>query len=333
MKKVIKYIIKFFFAEKSDYRNGHIFDNWTARGESIMGFILFLILPIFGLIYYNNSISKDLTILRNDKAVMDSLDIKVLNLDKIEDSIGLSIANSIIDSVEKNIKFAKIKRIKNHSGFWYTDVKTDIKKDYNCISVCKREYDEDIKQACLGKCIKIVKYNDERYIPAWSDTIWTDGVKLKGSVSESEYINATTVKIAAERAHSKITEMKDSIFFKNNLVSTEDRIITYDKYSKEYIDRKLDDYKFINGFMIFVLALYLTILIIRFLNLIKVKNKKFKMDVEKVWNAILVNGFYEELRNNHFLKLDNFKCISKISGISDWNRLDDIIRYINTEKI
>ena len=64
----------------------------------------------------------------------------------------------------------------------------------------------------------------------------------------------------------------------------------------------------------------------------KVNNKKFKKDVEKVWNAILVNGFYEELRNNHFLKLDNFKYISKISGISDWNRLDDIIRYINTEK-
>lgn len=254
---------KFFFS--NSYRTGHIISDWSIRTESIFGFILFFIMPIIGLIWYNTSCYEELTILYKDKIVMDSLDVQLPKIDSMEDSIGLNIANSLLDSLDKAVIIAKPKQIKKHNGFWYTDTKTDVKTDYDCVSACKAEfrYDDATKTACLSKCIRINKIYVDEYVSTWYDTVWTEGIKLKPGVNRETYIQYIAVQQAKTKAKQIIDSMKTHLIKTSNLQSSEYRIISYDTYSKKYINTQFENAYVMNIMLLIILFVYFVCLIIR----------------------------------------------------------------------
>lgn len=262
----MKKILNFFFSNNK--RPVPAFGSDTDISHklaSICGFILFFIIPIVILIWYDAPINDEFKILEKDKQIIEKLDVEIQKITKMEDSIRFAIANNLIDSLEKTIIFAKVKSIKKHSGFWYTDLKTDIKTDRYCILSCyaEFEYEEELRTACFSKCIKVIKYNTDEYISAWYDTIYTPGVKLKKGVTEESYIKTIAVDSASKIAKNKIDSLKSNLIQNSNIESTEHRLIGYDKYSKEYIDGMLEYYYVLNMLCPIVIAIYLICLIIR----------------------------------------------------------------------
>ena len=263
----MKKILNFFFSNNR-LPVGGSYSDISHKWASIWGFILFFIMPIVSLIWYNASIYDELKILKKDKQIIEKLDVEIQKITKMEDSIGFAIANNLIDSLEKTIIFAKVKSIKKHEGYWYTDLKTDIKTDRDCIYSCKNEfrnfrYEEELRTACFSKCIKIIKYNTDEYISAWYDTIYTPGVKLKKGVTEEFYIKKIAVDSASKIAKNKIDSLKTNLIQNSNIENSEHRLMGYDKYSKEYIDRTFEDYYVLNMLCSIVIAIYLICLIIR----------------------------------------------------------------------
>ena len=232
---------------------------------SICGFILFFIIPIVILIWYNATTCDEIKILKKDKQIIEKLDVEIQKITKMEDSIGFAIANNLIDSLKKTIIFAKVKSIKKHGGFWYTDLKTGIKTDLDCIYSCRTEfeYEEELRTACLSKCIKIIKYDTDEYISAWYDTIYTPGVKLEKGVTEEFYIKKIAVDSASKIVKNKTDSLKSNLIQNSNIESTKNRLIAYDKYSKEYINEMLEYYYVLNMLCSIVIAIYLICLIIR----------------------------------------------------------------------
>lgn len=272
MKNFLKSILNFFIADKNI--EGHLGDI-SARHESIWGLILFLIIPVISLIWYNISVYDDLKIIKKDEQIINQLDNQIPTIVKMEDSIGLNIANSLIDSLEKNIKFAKVKTIKKYGDFWYTDTKTTVKTDNECISACKSEfrYDDDVRTACLGKCVKITKYNTDEYAPVWYDTIWTDGVVLRKGQTKEQYIKKIAVDTASLRAKYITDSLKTNLIQNSGLENTQDRLISYDEYSKEYLKTRFENFYGFNIVFSTIIIIYLICLLIRFL-VIRYKIKK-----------------------------------------------------------
>ena len=273
MKKIFEFISDFFIADKNV--DGHILNDVPARWESICGFILFLLLPCVSLIWYNVSVYDDLKIVKKDEQIINYLDNQIPTIIKMEDSIGLNIANSLIDSLEKNIKFAKVKTIKKYGDFWYTDTKTTVKTDNECISACKSEfrYDDDVRTACLGKCVKITKYNTDEYAPVWYDTIWTAGIVLRKGQTKEQYIKKIAVDTASLRAKYITDSLKTNLIKNSGLENTQDRLISYDEYSKEYLKQRFENFYCFNIVFSTIIIIYLICLFIRFL-VIRHKNKK-----------------------------------------------------------
>ena len=260
----MKKILNFFFSNNKR-QVGCLCSDMSNKWKSIWGFILFFIMPIVILIWHNPPICDEIKILKKDKQIIEKLDVEIQKITKMEDSIGFAIANNLIDSLEKTIIFAKVKSIKKHGGFWYTDLKTDIKTDQNCIYLCRTEfeYEEELRTACFSKCIKIIKYNTDGYISVWYDTIYTPGVKLKKGVTEEFYIKTTAVDSASKIAKNKIDSLKTNLIQNSNIESTKNRLLAYDKYSKKYIDEMLVYYYVLNMLCLIVIAIYLICLIIR----------------------------------------------------------------------
>ena len=260
----MKKILNFFFSNNK-LPVGGLCSDMSNKWESIWGFILFFIMPIVILIWHNPPICDEIKILKKDKQIIEKLDVEIQKITKMEDSIGFAIANNLIDSLEKTIIFAKVKSIKKHEGFWYTDLKTDIKTDQDCIYLCRTEfeYEEELRTACFSKCIKIIKYNTDEYISAWYDTIYTPGVKLKKGVTEEFYIKKIAVDSAFKIAKNKIDSLKTNLIQNSNIESTKNRVLAYDKYSKEYINRMLKYYYVLNMLCSIVIVIYLICLIIR----------------------------------------------------------------------
>lgn len=259
----MKKILNFFFSNNKLPVGNHG-DDISHKTASILGFILFFIMPIVILIWYNPPICDDFKILKKDKQIIEKLDVEIQKLTKMEDSIRFAIANNLIDSLEKTIIFAKVKSIKKHEGFWYTDLETDIKTDLDCIYSCSSKFsDEELRTACLSKCIKVIKYNADKYISAWYDTIYTPGVKLEKGVTEKFYIKTIAVDSASKIAKNEIDLLKINLIQNSNIESTKSRLINYDKYSKEYIDWMLEVFYVRNMLCSIVIAIYLICLIIR----------------------------------------------------------------------
>ena len=259
----MKKILNFFFSNDNHSR-GHVFSDTSRKVESVLGFILFLILPIIVLVWYNPPICDKFKILKKDKQIIEKLDVEIQKITKMEDSIKSAIANNLIDSLEKTIIFAKVKSIKKHEGFWYTDLETDIKTDLDCMYLCRTEFsDEELRIACCSKCIKIIKYNTDKYISAWYDTIYTPGVKLEKGVTEEFYIKTIAVDSASKIAKNKADSLKTNLIQNSNIESTKNRSIGYDKYSKEYIDSALEYHYVLNMLCSIVIIIYLFCLIIR----------------------------------------------------------------------
>lgn len=283
MKKIFKSILNFFIADKNV--KGHLGDiNVSAIGEFIWGLILFLIIPVISLIWYNVSVYDDLKIIKKDEQIINYLDNQIPTIIKMEDSIGLNIANSLIDTLEKSIKFAKVKTIKKYGDYWYTDTKTTVKTDNECISACKSEfrYDDDVRTACLGKCVKITKYNTDEYAPVWYDTIWTDGVVLRKGQTKEQYIKKIAVDTASLRAKYITDSLKTNLIKNSGLENTQDRLISYDEYSKEYIKTRFENFYCFNIVFSTIIIIYLICLLIRFL-VIRPKNKKELLErLEKI---------------------------------------------------
>ena len=283
MKKLFKSILNFFIADKNV--EGNLGDRTvSARRESIWGFILFFIIPITSLIWYNISVYDDLKIIKKDEQIINLLDNQIPTIMKMEDSIGLNIANSLIDSLEKSIKFAKVKTIKKYGDYWYTDTKTTVKTDNECISACKSEfrYNDDVRTACLGKCVKISKYNTDEYAPVWYDTIWTDGVVLRKGQTKEQYIKKIAVDTAALRAKYITDSLKTNLIQNSGLENTQDRLISYDEYSKKYIKTRFENFYVFNIIFSTIMLIYLICLTVRFI-VIKHKNKKELLErIEKM---------------------------------------------------
>lgn len=236
----------------------------SHQAASIWGFILFFIMPIIGLIWYNVSSYKELQILRKDEQIFKELDLKIPQITNMKDSLAFELSNKLCDSLEKSLTFAKIKKIKNYGGFWYTDTKTNISEDASCISACKSNYIErDLRTACFGKCIKIIKYNEPEYVSSWSDTVWTDGIVLKNNISKEQYIKTLAVATATKKIEFKLDSLKNALIQNSGIESTEYRLMGYDKYSKEYIEREFEDFHFLNGVLLVIIIIYLICLIIR----------------------------------------------------------------------
>ena len=260
----MKKILNFFFSNNK-LPGGFCCSDISIKTKSIWGFILFFIMPIVILIWYNVSSYEELKILKKDKQIIEKLDVEIEKITKMEDSIGFAIANNLIDSLEKTIIFAKVKSIKKYGGFWYTDTKTDIKTDLDCIYLCRTEfeYEEELRTACFSKCIKIIKYNTDEYVSGWYDTIYTPGVKLKKGVTEEFYIKTTAVDSASKIAKNKIDSLKTNLIQNSNIESTKNRLLGYDKYSKGYIYGTFEDYYVFNMLCSIIIAIYLICLIIR----------------------------------------------------------------------
>ena len=260
----MKKVLNFFFSNNK-LSVGHVFSDQSPKRESILGFILFFVMPIVILIWYNPPICDELKILKKDKQIIEKLDVEIQKITEMEDSIRFDITNNLIDSLEKTIIFAKVKGIKKHEGFWYTYLKTDIKTDLACICACRDEfeYKEELRTACFSKCIKIIKYNTDEYIPAWYDTIYTPGVKLEKGVTEEFYIKTIAVDSASKIAKNKIDPLKTNLIQNSNIEHTKNRLIGYDKDSKGYIDKMLTLYYVRNMLCFIVIAIYLICLIIR----------------------------------------------------------------------
>lgn len=274
MKKFFEFILDFFIADKNI--EGHLGDeNVSARCESICGFILFLLLPCVSLIWYNISVYDDLKIIKKDEQIINYLDNQIPEITKMKDSIRLNKENSLIDTLEKNIKFAKVKTVKKYGGYWYNDTKTSVKTDDECVSACKSEffYKEDLKNVCLGKCIKITKYNTDEYQPIWYDTIWTDGVVLRHSVTKEQYIKNIAVDSAKIITLKTVDSLKTNLIKNSGLENTQDRLISYDEYSKEYLKTRFENFYGFNIVFSTIIIIYLICLLIRFL-VIRYKIKK-----------------------------------------------------------
>lgn len=69
---------------------------------------MFLLLPCVSLIWYNISVYDDLKIIKKDEQIINYLDNQIPEITKMKDSIRLNKENSLIDTLEKNIKFAKV---------------------------------------------------------------------------------------------------------------------------------------------------------------------------------------------------------------------------------
>lgn len=72
---------------------------------------MFLLLPCVSLIWYNISVYDDLKIIKKDEQIINYLDNQIPEIMKMEDSIRLNIANSLIDTLKESIKFAKVKTV------------------------------------------------------------------------------------------------------------------------------------------------------------------------------------------------------------------------------
>jgi hypothetical protein len=262
----MKKILNFFFSN-DNYSSGRFISDLSRKAESVWGFILFLILPIIGLVWYNVSNYKELQILRKDEQIFKTLDLKIPQIANMKDSLAFELSNNLYDSLEKTLTFAKIKKIKNYGGFWYTDTKTNISEDASCISACKSNYSEyserDLRTACFSKCIKIIKYNEPEYVSSWSDTVWTDGIVLKNNDTKEQYIKKIAKDSALKKVEFKIDSLKNDLIQNSGIESTEYRLMGYDKYSKEYIDRKFEDFHVFNILISIIIAIYLICLIIR----------------------------------------------------------------------
>lgn len=261
----MKKILNFFFSNNKS-PVGDSGNDISHEWASIWGFILFFIMPMVGLIWYNVLSYKELQILRNDEQIFKELDLKIPQITNMKDSLVFELANKLCDSLEKSLTFAKIKKIKNYGGFWYTDTKTNISEDADCIRACKSNYyesDFDLRTACFSKCIKIIKYNEPKYVSSWSDTAWTAGIVLKNNISKEQYIKTRAVATAIKKIEFKLDSLKNNLIQNSGIESTEYRLIGYDTYSKEYIDRALGDYHFANILFSIIIAIYLICLIIR----------------------------------------------------------------------
>ena len=261
----MKKILNFFFSNNKIPVGGYSSDDISHKTASICGFILFFIMPIACLIWYNVSSYDELKILKKDKQIIDKLDIEIKKITEMEDSIGLAIANNLIDSLEKTIIFAKVKSIKKYGGYWYTDSKTDIKTDSDCLYLCRTKFrhEEELRTACFSKCIKIIKYNSDEYISVWYDTIYTPGVRLKKGITEEFYIKKVAVDSASKIAKNKIDSLKINLIQNSNIENTEYRLIVYDDFSKEYINTWFGNYHFGNGTLSVIIIIYLIRLTIR----------------------------------------------------------------------
>ena len=262
----MKKILNFFFSN-DNYSNGRFISDLSKKGESVWGFILFLILPIIGLIWYNISNYEELQILRKDDQIFKTLDLKIPQITNMKDSLAFELSNQLYDSLEKSLTFAKIKKIKNYGGFWYTDTKTNISEDASCISACKSNYSEysekELRTACFSKCIKIIKYNEPEYISSWSDTVWTDGIVLKNNVSKEQYIKTLAVTTAIKKIEFKLDSLKNNLIQNSGIESTEYRLMSYDEHSKKYISLEFENFYFFNILFSIIIAIYLICLIIR----------------------------------------------------------------------
>lgn len=262
---------KFFF---SNNKGGCFISDISHKTASIFGFILFLLLPTIGLIWYNVSSYKELQILRKDEQIFKVLDAEIPQITTMKDSLVFELSNKLCDSLEKTLTFAKIKKIKNYGDFWYTDTKTRVTEDANCISACKSNYSErDLRTACFGKCIKIIKYNEPEYVSSWSDTIWTDGIVLKNNVSKEQYIKNLAEETAIKYIEFKLDSLKNDLIQNSGIESTDYRLINYDEYSKNYIYDAIKDYHFLNGLLLVIITIYLICLIIRQIVIYKEKIK------------------------------------------------------------
>ena len=265
----MKKILNFFFSNNTSPVGGYgsATSDISHKWASIWGFILFFIMPIVGLIWYNVSSYEELQILRKDEQIFKKLDLKIPQITNVKDSMVFELTNNLYDSLEKSLTFAKIKKIKNYGGFWYTDTKTNISEDASCINACRSNYSEyserDLRTACFSKCIKIIKYNEPEYIASWSDTVWTDGIVLKNNDTKEQYIKKLAKDSALKKVEFKIDSLKNNLIQNSGIESTEYRLMGYDKYSKEYIDRTFEDYYVLNMLCSIVIAIYLICLIIR----------------------------------------------------------------------
>lgn len=143
------------------------------------------------------------------------------------------------------------------------------------MSACKSEffYKEDLKNVCLGKCIKITKYNTDEYQPIWYDTIWTDGVVLRHSVTKEQYIKNIAVDSAKIITLKTVDSLKTNLIKNSGLENTQDRLISYDEYSKEYLKTRFENFYGFNIVFSTIIIIYLICLLIRFL-VIRYKIKK-----------------------------------------------------------
>lgn len=274
MELFMKQLKKFFFSNNTSPVGGYGTSDISHKLASILGFILFFIMPILGLIWYNVSSYKELQILQKDEQIFKTLDLKIPQITNMKDSMVYELTNNLYDSLEKSLTFAKIKKIKNYGGYWYTDTKTNISEDVDCIRACKSNYIErDLRTACFGKCIKIIKYNEPEYIPSWSDTVWTVGIVLKNNVSKEQYIKNIAKETAIKKIEFKLDSLKNNLIQNCGIESTEYRLMGYDKYSREYIASAIDDYHFFNGKLLVIITIYLICLIIRQIVIKKNKNK------------------------------------------------------------
>lgn len=273
----MKQLKKFFFSNNTSPVGGYGTSDISHKLASILGFILFFIMPILGLIWYNVSSYKELQILQKDEQIFKTLDLKISQITNMKDSMVYELTNNLYDSLEKSLTFAKIKKIKNYGGYWYTDTKTNISEDVDCIRACKSNYIErDLRTACFVKCIKIIKYNEPEYIPSWSDTVWTEGIVLKNNVSKEQYIKNLAKETAIKKIEFKLDSLKNNLIQNCGIESTEYRLMGYDKYSREYIAREFDDYHFLNGTLLVIITIYLICLIIRQIVIYKENKNKDK---------------------------------------------------------
>lgn len=260
----MKKLKKFFFSNNTSPVGGYGSSDISHKCASIWGFILFFIIPIVCLIWYNVSSYEELQILRKDEQIFKELDLKIPQITNMKDSMVFELTDKLYDSLEKSLTFAKIKKIKNYGGFWYTDTKTNISEDASCIRACKKNYIErDLRTACFSKCIKIIKYNEPEYVSSWSDTVWTDGIVLKNNVSKEQYIKNLAKETAIKKIEFKLDSLKNNLIQNCGIESTEYRLMGYDEYSRKYIYREFEDYHFCNGGLLVIISIYLICLIIR----------------------------------------------------------------------
>ena len=275
----MKKILNFFFSNNTTPVGGY--GDISYKTASICVFIMFFIMPIACLIWHNVSSYDELKILKKDKQIIDKLDIEIKKITEMEDSIGLAIANNLIDSLEKTIIFAKVKSIKKYGGYWYTDSKTDIKTDSDCLYSCRTKFshEEELRTACFSKCIKIIKYNSDEYISVWYDTIYTPGVRLKKGITEEFYIKTVAADSASKIAKNKIDSLKINLIQNSNLEDTEHWLMSYDNSGKAYINSTFSSHHFVNCTLAVTIIIYLIGLTIRqiviqiVIFIIKKKNK------------------------------------------------------------